>query len=67
MLLNGLKWDEEIMTNAEVGSLNGQAVMALILAAIRAEKFCSGALNSFLEQGCIEKWLARLEEIAEKL
>ena len=46
MLLNGLKWDEEIMTNADVSDLNGQVVMALILGAIRAEKFCGGALNS---------------------
>lgn len=67
MLLNGLKWDEEIMTNADVSDLNGQVVMALILGAIRAEKFCGGALNSFLEQGCIEKWLTRLQEIAENL
>ena len=65
MLLNGIKWDEEIMTNADVSSFNGQAVMALILGAIRAEKFCSGALNLFLKQGCIERWLTRLQEIAE--
>lgn len=67
MLLNGLKWDEEIMKNTDVSNLNGQAVMALILGAIRAEKFCSGALNSFLEQGCIQKWLLRLQEIANNL
>lgn len=63
LLVNGLRWDEEIMTNADVGQLNGQAVMALILGAIRAEKFCSGALNAFLELGCIEKWLERLNEL----
>lgn len=63
LLVNGLKWDEEVMTNADVSQLNGQAVMALILGAIRAEKFCSGALNAFLELGCIEKWLERLNEL----
>lgn len=67
MLINGLKWDEEIMTNVDVSHMNGQVVMALIYGAIRAEKFCSGALNSFLELGCIEKWLNRLQELDKKL
>ena len=66
LLINGLQWDEEIMTKAEVSELNGQAVMALILGAIRAEKFCSGALNDFLEVGSIDKWLKRLQELEHK-
>ena len=65
MLLNGLKWDEEVMTNADVNCLNGQAVMSLLLGAIRAERFCDGALNAFLEAGCIDKWLLRLQEIRD--
>ena len=63
MLLNGLKWDEEAMTNADVSCLNGQAVMSLLLGAIRAERFCDGALNAFLKTGCIDNWLSRLQEI----
>ena len=63
LLLNGLRWDEEIMTKADVSCLNGQAVMSLLLGAIRAERFCDGALNSFLESGCVQKWLSRLQEI----
>ena len=63
LLVNGLKWDEKVMTDADVSQLNGQAIMALILGAIRAEKFCSGALNTFLELGCIDRWLTRLEEL----
>ena len=65
MLLNGLKWDEETMTNADVSCLNGQAVMSLLLGAIRAERFCDGALNTFLKTGCIDKWLSRLQEIED--
>ena len=65
MLLNGLKWDEEVMTNEDVNCLNGQAVMSLLLGAIRAERFCDGALNAFLEAGCIDKWLLRLQEIRD--
>lgn len=63
LLFNGLRWDEQMMTNADVSKMNGQAVMALILGAIRAERFCDGALKSFFESGCIEKWLNRLQEI----
>lgn len=67
MLVNGLKWDEEIMTNADVSNMNGKVVMALIYGAVRAERFCSGALNSFLELGCIEKWLTRLQELDKEI
>lgn len=63
LLLNGMKWDEQIMTNADVSEMSGQTVMALIMGAIRAEKFCSGAFGAFLEQGCIDKWLKRLQEL----
>ena len=63
LLVNGLRWDEEIMTNADVSHANGKLVLALIKGAIRAERFCSGALNSFLQIGCIEKWLLRLQEL----
>lgn len=65
MLLNGLKWDEESMAKADVSQMSGQGVLALILGAIRAERFCSGTLNSFLEQGFIDRWLMRLQEIEE--
>ena len=67
LLLNGLRWDEQVMTAADVSCLNGQAIMALILGAIRAEKFCNGALDTFLELGCIKKWLVRLKELNDKL
>ena len=63
MLLYGLKWDQDTMVNADVSCLNGQAIMSLLLGAIRAERFCDGALNHFLKEGCIEKWLLRLKEI----
>lgn len=62
LLLNGLRWDEDIMKKADVSHMSSQAVMSLILGAIRAERFCDGALKSFLESGCIEKWLIRLED-----
>ena len=48
------------MRNADVSSLDGRTVMAMILGVIRADRFCEGALLAFLEDGIISKWLSRL-------
>lgn len=50
-------WDDQEMTNADVSVMDGQGVMALVLAAIRAELFWDGALLGFLKEDCIQKWL----------
>lgn len=63
---NGLEWDGRIMTEADVSELNGQAVMALLLGAVGAERFCDGAFLSFFEDGYVKRWLLRLREIDEK-
>jgi len=57
---NGLEWDMESMKNADVSNLNAQCVLALIMGAVRAERFCDGALLGFFENGCIVRWLERL-------
>ena len=51
------------MTNVNIDELNGQAVLALIMGAVRAERLCSGALEGFLQNGSIIKWLKRLKKI----
>lgn len=61
-----IKWQTPSMLAADVSKMDGQGVMALIMAAIRAERFCDGALKSFFENGAIEKWLLRLKEMDEK-
>lgn len=53
------------MEKADVSKLDSQAVMALLLGAVRAERFCDGALLSFLESGAILRWLERLRVIVE--
>ena len=60
---NGLEWGMDSMGQADVSKLDGQAVMALLLGAVRAERFCDGALLSFLKSGAVTRWLKRLEEI----
>lgn len=60
---NGLEWSAKSMSQADVSQLDARCVMALIIGAIRAERFCDGALLGFFEDGSIRKWLERLKEI----
>ena len=60
---NGLEWDSESMKSADISNLNLQCVMALIMGAVRAERFCDGALLDFFKSGYILKWLERLKSI----
>ena len=60
---NGLEWDLESMKSADLSNLNLQCVMALIMGAVRAERFCDGALLDFFKSGYILKWLERLKSI----
>lgn len=60
---NGLKWSSASMQSADVSSLNAQCVMALIMGAIRADRFCDGALRDFFKSGCMLKWIQRLQDM----
>ena len=60
---NGLEWGAKSMSEADVSKLDAQCVMALIVGAVRAERFCDGALLGFFKDGSIQKWLTRLKEI----
>lgn len=53
------------MINADVSGLDERCVMALIMGAVRAERFCDGALLNFFNNGSIRKWLERLKKIDE--
>ena len=41
----------------------GKAVMALLMSAVRTDRFCEGALLELLEVGSIQRWIARLAEL----
>ena len=60
---NGLEWGSQAMSGADVSELDGQAVMALLLGAVRAKRFCDGALLGFFGNGSMRRWLLRLKEI----
>lgn len=62
---NGLKWGTESMEAADASSLDAKCVIALLMGAVRAERFCDGALLGFFKSGCILRWLQRLKSIDE--
>jgi len=51
------------MHDVDVTEFDEKSVLALIMGAVRAERFCDGALLAFFEDGCILKWLKRLKDI----
>ena len=61
--MNGIKWGQKSMAEADVSSLDAQCIMALIMGAVRADRFCEGALLGFFKDGSIKKWLKRLKEL----
>ena len=60
---NGIQWSWEPMIKAEVDHLDAQCIIALIYGAIRAERFCDGAILAFLKDGTIVRWLERLKTL----
>ena len=60
---SGIEWSSESMEAADVSKLDGQTVMALLVASLRADRFCEGALLGFFESGAIRRWLERLRQI----
>lgn len=60
---NNIEWGTDSMKNANVSDLNAQCVLALIMGAVRAERFSDGVLLDLFQSGCILKWLERLNSI----
>ena len=58
-----LKWGSKSMEEADVSNIDAKGVIALLIGAVRAERFCDGALLAFFKKGCILRWLERLAEI----
>lgn len=49
------------MKNVDVSKFDGKVVMVLLMGAVRAKRFCDGALLEFCKDGSIIKWLERLK------
>lgn len=62
---NGIKWGYDSMMKADASGLDAQCILALLIASLRAERFCDGALLEFLKNGAVIRWLKRLQELDE--
>ena len=51
------------MSEADASILDGKTIVALLIGAVQAEKFCDGTFLGLLKQGCIIRWLGKLEVI----
>ena len=60
---NGIEWSMDSMSTAVVENLDAKCVLAMILGAVRAERFCDGALLGFFENGSIARWIERLKKL----
>ena len=63
---SGIDWDSDSMKSADVSKLSDDTILSLLIGAVRAEKFCEGALLDFLKSGSIQKWLQELKKRDEK-
>ena len=61
----GIEWTAESMENANVSSLDGKCVMALMVGTLRGDRFCEGIFLRFLKAGVVTRWIERLKEIDE--
>lgn len=62
---NGIKWGYDSMMKADASGLDAQCILALLIASLRAERFCDGALLEFIKSGAVTRWLKRLQELDE--
>jgi ADP-ribosyl-[dinitrogen reductase] hydrolase len=63
---NGLNRGGESMQKVDVDALDEQCILALMMEAIRADRFCEGALLSFFNDGSTLKCLKRLKAIDDR-
>ena len=62
---HGIELNSRSMSQATPEELPSSVLVALLLAAVRAEKFCDGALLELLKSGHVQQWLAELKEREE--
>ena len=63
---NGLEWSSHSMEEADVSHADGKLVMALLVGALRADRFSEGTFLGFCEDGSVVRWLKRLKEIDDE-
>ena len=56
----GIRWRELDFVNAKVNEMSEDAVLALIVSTINADRIYAGTLDNFFRNGTMLKWLHRL-------
>ena len=56
-------WGGADPENADVSNADAKLVIALLIGVVRADRFCEGALLDNCKNGCVVRWLERLEAI----
>ncbi len=59
----GLQWSANSMAQADLSNAEAKLVIALLIGAVRADRFSEGTLLEFCKNGCIVRWLQRLAAI----
>lgn len=62
---NGIEWGYDSMMKGDASVLDAQCILALLIASLRAERFCDGALLEFIKNDAVIRWLKRLQELDE--
>ena len=50
------------LEEADASDLDSSCILAMLMAAVRGERFCEGLLESLLQKGRIQVWLERLKD-----
>lgn len=50
---NGIEWGYDSMMKADASVLDAQCILALLIASLRAERFCDGALLGFIKMALL--------------
>lgn len=58
---NGIEWGTNDMEHVDISNLNAQCVLALMMGALRAERFSEGAIFNFFKSGNMLECLERLD------
>lgn len=59
MLVNGIVIRKMMVLRKD------RCILALLIASLRAERFCDGALLGFIKNGAVTRWLKRLQKLDE--
>ena len=60
---HGIEWSFDSMSKADADTLDAVTILALLVAAYRADHFSNGTFEEFIDNGSVQRWLERLSRI----